>query len=146
MSADWRHFAACRNEEPELFHPAGNTAAAAEQADEAKAVCRRCPVMDACAQWALSTRQEHGIWGGLDEGELRAILRRAGRQNRASNQPAEARPKKTKTSRNLGPIECGTRRGYRRHHRNGEPACDPCRYANAAADRRLRTTGTTTAA
>lgn len=36
---------------------------------------------------------------------------------------------------------CGEARMYRRHLRNGEPACDLCRAANAAADRRYRLTG-----
>lgn len=38
---------------------------------------------------------------------------------------------------------CGTRRGYQRHRKHGETACDPCRRANADADNRLRRTGTT---
>lgn len=39
--------------------------------------------------------------------------------------------------------ECGTRPAYRRHLRLGEPVDEPCRIANAKADRRLRETGTT---
>ena len=42
---DWRHRAACRDEDPELFFPIGNTGPALLQIEEAKAVCRRCPVM-----------------------------------------------------------------------------------------------------
>lgn len=38
--------------------------------------------------------------------------------------------------------DCGTRRGYRQHQKAGEHTCQRCRGANAAADRRLRTTGT----
>lgn len=80
MSADdWRHLAACREEEAELFFPVGNTGPAQLQAEEAKAVCRQCPAMEACAAWALDTRQEHGVWGALTEAERRAILRRATR-------------------------------------------------------------------
>ena len=41
----------------------------------AKDVCRQCPVMDACRQWAIGTRQPHGVWGGLTADE-RAELRR----------------------------------------------------------------------
>jgi hypothetical protein len=37
---------------------------------------------------------------------------------------------------------CGTRRGYGKHQRAGEVTCGRCRGANAAADRRLATTGT----
>ncbi|WP_414721288.1 WhiB family transcriptional regulator [Streptomyces ossamyceticus] len=35
---------------------------------------------------------------------------------------------------------CGTRPGYDRHRRYGEPACEACRQANAAADTRRRST------
>ncbi|MCX4871102.1 MULTISPECIES: hypothetical protein [unclassified Streptomyces] len=35
--------------------------------------------------------------------------------------------------------KCGTVRGYRLHHRNGEKACTPCRTANSAVDRARRT-------
>jgi hypothetical protein len=37
---------------------------------------------------------------------------------------------------------CGTHRGYRRHHRHGEAPCQPCKDANAAADRHYRKHGT----
>ena len=43
---DWRHTAACRDEDPELFFPIGNTGPALLQIEEAKAVCRRCDVID----------------------------------------------------------------------------------------------------
>lgn len=37
--------------------------------------------------------------------------------------------------------DCGTRRGYGKHQRAGEESCYQCRGANAAADRRLKATG-----
>ncbi len=47
---DWRHESACRDEDPELFFPIGNTGPALLQIEEAKAVCRRCDVItSACA-------------------------------------------------------------------------------------------------
>jgi WhiB family redox-sensing transcriptional regulator len=30
----------------------------------AKAVCARCPVSRRCLDWAVSTQQAYGIWGG----------------------------------------------------------------------------------
>jgi WhiB family redox-sensing transcriptional regulator len=39
---DWRHKAACLDENPELFFPIGTTGRAVEQAERAKAVCRTC--------------------------------------------------------------------------------------------------------
>ena len=68
---DWRHRAVCREEDPELFFPIGNTGPALLQIEEAKAVCRRCPVMDQCLQWALESGQDAGVWGGLSEDERR---------------------------------------------------------------------------
>jgi WhiB family redox-sensing transcriptional regulator len=38
---DWRHHAACREVDPELFFPIGNTGPALLQIEEAKRVCRR---------------------------------------------------------------------------------------------------------
>ena len=73
---DWRHEAACRDEDPELFFPIGNTGPALLQIDEAKAVCRSCSVTDDCLLWALETGQDAGVWGGLSEDERRAVKRR----------------------------------------------------------------------
>ena len=48
---DWRHRAICRDEDPELFFPIGNTGPALLQIEQAKAVCRRCPVTQECLAW-----------------------------------------------------------------------------------------------
>jgi WhiB family redox-sensing transcriptional regulator len=73
---DWRHDALCREEDPELFFPIGNTGPALLQIDEAKQVCQRCPVTASCLQWALESGQDAGVWGGLSEDERRAVKRR----------------------------------------------------------------------
>lgn len=78
-TTDWRHRAACQYEDPELFFPIGNTGPALLEIDEAKSVCRRCPVMDQCLAWALETDQDHGVWGGLSEDERRRARRRTAR-------------------------------------------------------------------
>ncbi|MEU7428400.1 WhiB family transcriptional regulator [Streptomyces sp. NPDC040750] len=83
VNTDWRAASACKDEDPELFFPVGNTGPALLQIEEAKAVClRRCPVVERCLQWALESGQEHGVWGGTDEAERRRLQRRAAR-NRA---------------------------------------------------------------
>jgi WhiB family redox-sensing transcriptional regulator len=74
---DWRHAAACRDEDPELFFPIGNTGPALLQIDEAKAICGVCSVTEDCLQWALDTAQEAGVWGGLSEDERRLVRRRS---------------------------------------------------------------------
>lgn len=72
----------CREEDPELFFPVGNSGPAALQIAEAKAVCRRCPVASECLAWALDTGQEFGVWGGMDEDERKPLsrARRGGKQ------------------------------------------------------------------
>jgi WhiB family redox-sensing transcriptional regulator len=77
--SDWRHRAACRDEDPELFFPIGNSGPALLQIEDAKDVCRRCDVIDQCLQWALESGQDVGVWGGMSEDERRALKRRAKR-------------------------------------------------------------------
>lgn len=72
---DWRHKAACRDEDPELFFPIGDTGPALVQIAEAKRVCADCPVIDSCLQWSIETNQEAGVWGGLGEDERRLARR-----------------------------------------------------------------------
>jgi WhiB family redox-sensing transcriptional regulator len=79
---DWRHDAACLEEDPELFFPIGNTGPALIQIEDAKAVCRRCSVAAVCLQWALDTNQDSGVWGGLSEDERRSLKRRTARARR----------------------------------------------------------------
>ncbi|WP_217240102.1 WhiB family transcriptional regulator [Streptomyces sp. AC555_RSS877] len=74
---------ACVEEDPELFFPIGNTGPALLQIEEAKAVCRRCPLMESCLQGALD-RNELGVWGGLSEDERRSLKRRAARKRAAA--------------------------------------------------------------
>jgi WhiB family transcriptional regulator, redox-sensing transcriptional regulator len=76
---DWRHTAACRDEDPELFFPIGTTGPALMQVEDAKAVCRQCDVVDACLTWALENGQDAGVWGGMSEDERRALKRRRAR-------------------------------------------------------------------
>lgn len=76
---DWRHRAACKDEDPELFFPVGTSGPALLQITEAKAVCRRCPVVAECLTWAIATGQDDGIWGGMSEDERRATNRRNAR-------------------------------------------------------------------
>jgi WhiB family transcriptional regulator, redox-sensing transcriptional regulator len=79
---DWRHRAACRDEDPELFFPMGKSGPAIQQLAEAKAVCERCPVKDECLRWALETGQNDGVWGGLGEDERGAYKRHQARSVR----------------------------------------------------------------
>ncbi|GAB7035605.1 WhiB family transcriptional regulator [Streptomyces sp. NPDC021749] len=82
---DWRHRARCRDEDPELFFPVGSTGPSLLQIQEAKAVCRQCPVIAECRDWAITSGQDNGIWGGMDEDERRAERRRMARRRARSD-------------------------------------------------------------
>lgn len=70
---DWRHRAACRELDPELFFPVGVSGPSILQTAQAKAVCFGCPVESECLEWALRTGQDAGVWGGKSEQERRAL-------------------------------------------------------------------------
>lgn len=72
--ADWRHDAACRDEDPEIFFPIAPSDSTLSAA-AAKSVCQRCPVVHDCLTWALDSGQRLGVWGGLSELERRTLKR-----------------------------------------------------------------------
>ena len=79
---NWRQQSACRDLETTVFFPATD-----EEAAAAKAVCATCPVRLECLEYAIATRQDDGVWGGLDETERRRLRRRrqaAARAGRAA--------------------------------------------------------------
>jgi WhiB family redox-sensing transcriptional regulator len=80
----WRKDAACREVDPAVFFPVGVTGPAVAAIAAAKAVCDGCQAQPACLEFAVSTNQEYGIWGGTSEDERRDIrrARRAARRLR----------------------------------------------------------------
>ena len=72
----WADHAACLREEPELFFPIGNSGPVLVQIEEAKAVCNRCPVIDACLRFAMENGMTAGVWGGLTADERFALKSR----------------------------------------------------------------------
>ncbi|MHB8465406.1 MAG: WhiB family transcriptional regulator [Acidimicrobiales bacterium] len=68
---NWRQQAACRGLDTAIFFPPTDS-----EAGPAKAVCAQCPVRDECLEWAIASRQEEGIWGGMTDGERRRLRRR----------------------------------------------------------------------
>ena len=84
-TVDWRKDALCRDTDPGLFFPIGTTGLAVEQIQNAKDVCDPCNAKAACLEFALSTNQDTGVWGGTSE-EERRVIRRARRKQRAAAQ------------------------------------------------------------
>lgn len=73
----WRQRAACQEHDPELWFPVGDDLEARQRTAAAKAVCRECPVIVECLDWAMASWQTAGIWGGLSRNERR-VRRAAG--------------------------------------------------------------------
>lgn len=69
--ADWRQQAACRGADTSVFFPEED-----ESAAPALEICAQCPVREDCLEFALITRQDDGVWGGLTGAERRRLRRR----------------------------------------------------------------------
>lgn len=103
---------ACLSVDPGLFFDSHTEHAA-------KQVCRRCPVLKACLDYAVRCGEKHGVWGGTTEAERRPLL---------EGQP----PVRTKGPGCVAPAH-GSRGMYSKGCR-----CEPCRKANAEYARRRR--------
>jgi len=77
---DWRHHAACRGEDPELWCPPRNTNTVAVQTRiaDAKTICGGCRVRGDCLEWVLGTPDDYTIAGGLTPEERRELRRERG--------------------------------------------------------------------
>jgi len=74
----WQLKAACRGEDPGLFfapHYFERREEKKSREARAKAICVRCSVRELCLDYALRIRENHGVWGGLNESERRRVLR-----------------------------------------------------------------------
>ncbi len=71
----WRAVSSCRDTDPDLFFPVGTTGPALEQIAAAKAVCDSCEAKEPCLEFALTTNQDSGVWGGTSEEERRKLRR-----------------------------------------------------------------------
>ena len=73
----WQDDAACRGADTTLFFAPNYFEKRAEKLgreSRAKLICSGCSVREPCLDYALSTRDPHGIWGGLNELERRRLL------------------------------------------------------------------------
>ncbi len=76
----WEEKAACKGPQMKVFFPPAHVERKEEREareQRAKAICAICPVRAPCLDYALQIREPHGIWGGLNEVERKALLARA---------------------------------------------------------------------
>jgi WhiB family redox-sensing transcriptional regulator len=71
----WRTASACRDLDPNMFFPVGVTGPAIDQIAAAKSICAECPVRTECLDFAITSNQEFGVWGGTSEDERRVLRR-----------------------------------------------------------------------
>ncbi|MDH4364560.1 MAG: WhiB family transcriptional regulator [Acidimicrobiia bacterium] len=72
----WQQRAACRGPNHDIFFPPSQMERRSEKRlreRRAKEICSSCPVLADCRTYALQIREQHGIWGGLTEGERRLV-------------------------------------------------------------------------
>src|SRR5688500_6084533 len=74
----WQSTAACHDAPAELFYAPDNEQPKQRliREDQAKAVCGGCAVARQCLEYALASRERHGVWGGMNEDERAAEWRR----------------------------------------------------------------------
>ncbi len=78
----WRHRAACRSVDPDLFFAPREDL---ETIAKAKAICAGCDVREECLLYALETKQSDGVWGGHTPAERSSLRRRWMRQVREAS-------------------------------------------------------------
>ncbi len=70
IAGPWVEDAACREVPTSWFFPASEAAEA-----RAVALCRQCPVREACLRFAVEHEQWHGVWGATTERLRRPMIR-----------------------------------------------------------------------
>ena len=73
----WQIKAACRGPQAAVFFPPSYFERKDEKLERetrAKAICAQCVVREPCLEFAISIREPHGIWGGLNELERKGLL------------------------------------------------------------------------
>jgi WhiB family transcriptional regulator, redox-sensing transcriptional regulator len=74
LATDWRADASCREVDIDVFF-------AVDEASqrEAIAICETCPVRGECLEYAITAREQYGVWGGVREQDRKRLVRSRGR-------------------------------------------------------------------
>lgn len=66
----WQDDANCKGANADLFFPERGASTRT-----AKSICRECRVRADCLEFAITTGEKFGIWGGMSERERRKVRR-----------------------------------------------------------------------
>jgi WhiB family redox-sensing transcriptional regulator len=78
----WQEEALCQQVPVEFFPNKGDR----ETAETAKRVCKLCPVIAECLEYALTHDEWAGVWGGMSERQRRELKR--ARRDKVAHVPA----------------------------------------------------------
>lgn len=79
---DWMQRARCRPPaDHDVFFP---EVGGDSPAQEARAICHTCPVIEECLEFALKYDFRYGVWGGLSEMQRRPLHRKYGQRVRTA--------------------------------------------------------------
>ena len=110
MDTDWMSEGSARTSSPTIFFPSDGVGV-----QVAQRICAECPVAEACLEYALEDRVDHGVWGGTSERERRRILRR----RRVGLQPSSVCTARDPARSRLGGGPPATGRRVRRQRQRG---------------------------
>ena len=74
---EWQIRAACRGPQARVFFPPPQFERKEDKLEReasAKSICESCSVRRDCLDFSLRIREQHGIWGGLNENERKALF------------------------------------------------------------------------
>lgn len=77
-SYEWQYEGSCAHLDSDTFFSpdAERGAKRIAREENAKSICRTCPVIERCRQHALETREPYGVWGGMTAGERMRLIER----------------------------------------------------------------------
>ena len=70
----WQFQGECKDYPIEVFFPDGRGRRLQTLEDAAKRICRKCPVLTSCRDYALRAPEAYGIWGALTSRERAHLL------------------------------------------------------------------------
>lgn len=85
---DWTERAACKGQPQFIFFPEAGPKAG----DLARLICDKCEVRSECLDFAIRTRQEFGVWGGMNARERQRFEDNRSRQFHRASTTMRGRP------------------------------------------------------
>lgn len=121
----WKTQGACADgADAALFFPETLTRPELAAANErAKEICAECPVRSVCLEYALSTPEHYGVWGGMSAGERRKERKR---RRQARQERKEARRATTTRKVRIRCGHCGQQGDRSGYGPNRELLIGPC--------------------